>query len=147
MMECAECHHGQENHVSSICNGSLECFCEKFVPPVLFEFAQLVEKFKHQHRNVEEKCQFILNKMPPTRNAGEKSFAKIYREIWFGFKIRKDGTKLTTEEWKRMPHDDTINRAKRRVKHNHPELGTYNPKVLYEQTALFQALMELAVYE
>ena len=43
-----------------------------------------------------------------------------------------------------MPHDDTISRERRRVKADHPELATYNKEVLWHQTAIYQALMEMA---
>ena len=156
MGECAKCFHSVENHkpidgakasdfISHICTGALDCRCEHFEEQYLEAFAVEIAMHKQKRWTQFDKAKYILEKIPQTRNAGEKTFAKIYNEIWFGFKIRKDGTKLTIQEWRRMPHDDTINRAKRRVKHNHPELGTYNPKVLYEQTALFQALMEMAI--
>ena len=147
MTKCANplCDHPNENHAGGICTGSLECLCQKFLEPVLEQFAQEVEAKKARLKSVYDRCKFILQKIPPTRNAREKSFAKIYREIWYGFKIRKEGTKLTTQEWRRMKHDDTINRQKRMVKNDHPELQTYDSKVLYHQTALYQAIIEQAV--
>jgi len=138
------CNHEEENH-KGICNGSFTCLCQKFIPPVLEEFAQEVEVNKAKFKTVYQRCKFILVKIPASRNAREKAFAKIYREIWYGFKIRKEGTKITTDEWKRMEHDDTINRAKRLVKADHPNLQTYDSKVLMHQTALYQALIEIAV--
>ena len=141
---CAKCFHQKENH-QGVCNGSLECMCTKYEPPYMYEFAHRVEQEKHTRKDVYRRCEFILREIPATRNAGEKSFAKIYREIWYGFKIRKDGTKITTEEWERMPHDDTINRAKRKVKQDKPELATYDKEVLWHQTAIFQALLEMSV--
>lgn len=111
----------------------------------MFEFAHRVEEEKHLRKDFYRRCEFILREIPATRNAGEKSFAKIYKEIWFGFKIRKEGTKLTTDEWKRLPHDDTINRAKRKVKQDNPELATYDKEVLWHQTAIYQALLEMSV--
>jgi len=146
-MKCGNpsCNHPIENHRSSICNGDLTCFCEKFIEPVLEQFAQEVEANKATMKSVYDRSRYILRKLPPTRNAGEKSFADIYREIWYGFKIRAKGTTLTRKERKRMKHDDTINRAKRFVKADYPELKTYNPKVLYHQTALYQAIMEMSV--
>lgn len=95
-------------------------------------------------KTIYQRCYFILKKIPKTANAGEKVFAKIYREIWYGFKIRKEGTRLTTTEWKRMPHDDTINRQKRMVKYDHPDVATYESKMQIHQTALFQAIIEQA---
>lgn len=145
-MNCGNpnCNHPNETHKGGICMGSLECRCEKFTEPILEAFAQEIEVQKAKLKSVYERCKFILTKLPPTRNAGEKTFAKIYREIWYGFKIRKDGTKLTTVEWKRMKHDDTINRQKRMVKKDHSDLGTYSPKMQYHQTALYQAIIEQA---
>ena len=120
------------------------CFCEKFVEPVLAAFAAEVEVYKAKRWNIFDKCKYILEKIPQTRNAGEKTFAKIYNEIWFGFKIRASGTSLTTEEWKRMPNQDTISRERRRVKQLNPSLATYSPKVLMHQTAIWEALMEMS---
>ncbi len=143
-MTCAKCFHPRENH-GAICSGSIECFCEEFIEPVLEEFAQRVEKYKAEHKGLYKRAKFILTKIPTTRNAGDKSFPKIYKEIWYGVKIRKAGTNLTYDVWKKIPSDDWINRAKRHVKEEYPELKTYNPKVLFEQTALYQAMMEMAI--
>lgn len=146
-MNCGnpKCSHPEENHKGSICNGSIDCFCEKFVIPELHTFAQEVEVQKAKLKSVFDRCRFILEKIPPARNAGEKTFAKIYWEVWYGFKIRREGTKITTDEFKRMKHADTINRQKRMVKQKHPSLATYDPKVLYHQTALYQAIVEMAI--
>ena len=146
MSLCAEpsCNHLEYNH-KVICNGSLECMCQKYVPPFLHEFAQEVEANKAKFKTIYDRSKFILEKIPPMRNAGEKSFAAIYREIWYGFKIRAQGTSITRKEWKRMPHDDSINRAKRKVKQDHAELATYDSKVLYHQAALYQAIVEMAI--
>ncbi len=145
---CANCFHPEHNHLSGgVCSGSITCRCPKYNPPFLFEFAQRVEQEKHIRKSIYDRCKFILEKIPPSRNAGEKSFSKIYKEIWYGFKIRKEGTKLTTEEWKRMPHDDNINRAKRMVKKDHPELKTYSAQVLWHQSAIYQALLEMTSEE
>jgi hypothetical protein len=150
LTECARCFHPKENHINidgtpkCVCNGSLQCMCDTWEEPYLAEFAQMVEKKKHELKTIKQRCEFILEKIPRTRNAGEKSFAKIYKEIWYGFKIRKEGTTLNTEEWKRMPHDDSINREKRRVKEN-PQLATYDPETIRKQNAIWEAYMELAI--
>ncbi len=151
-MKCARCFHPKENHKQiegtndcHICTGSIECRCEHFEIPFLVEFAQKIEMVKSVRKTIRSRCEYILEMIPKTRNAGEKTFAKIYKEIWYGFKIRKDGTKLTTEEWKRMPHDDSINREKRRCKQHNENLQTYSKEVLIEQSAIYQALMELAI--
>lgn len=145
-MTCAGCFHSFENHLESgVCNGSLTCMCHRYIPQELFDYAQEVEKIKSKTKKIYMRCKFILEKIPKTRNAGEKSFPKIYKEIWFGFKIRKEGTKYTTDEWNRMPTDDQINREKRRVKQHHPELKTYDPTMIKHQEASYQAYLELAI--
>ena len=141
---CADCFHQETNHKDGICNGSLTCMCPKYNPPFLFEFAQRVEEEKHIRKSIYQRVKWLLEELPTSRNAGEKTFYKIFIELWFGFKIRKDGTKLTTEEWKRLPNQDTINREKRRVKEDHPELKTYDKQVLWHQTAIFQSLLEMS---
>ena len=143
-VSCAKCFHDKSNHKDGVCNGSLTCMCPEYVEPILFEFAQLVEKEKLERKNIKKRCQWILETIPKTRNAGEKTFYKIYIEIWYGFKIRKEGTKLTAEEWKRLPNQDTVNREKRRCKHNDDSLKTYDPQVQEKQTIIFQALLEMS---
>lgn len=145
MPSCADCFHDEENHTGGVCSGSLTCMCPKYKQQVLFDFAHEVEMEKAIRKSVYKRCFFVLQKIPGSRNATEKTFPKIYKEIWYGFKIRKEGTKLTTEEWKRMPSDDVINREKRRVKHDHPELATYNKEMITHQEATYQAYLELAV--
>ena len=146
---CANCFHPAENH-GGICNGSLTCLCQKFIPPYLNRFAQRVEQEKAIRKSVKKRCQFILEKIPQTRNAGEKRFARIYKEIWHGVKIRKSLDKSTIVNdalWKEIPVDDYINREKRRCKQWHEELRTYSPEVVMEQTAIYQALLEMAIEE
>lgn len=152
LVQCSNCFHPEENHKPlegfkgfHICTGSLECRCEHFEPQMLRQFAARIEEEKHRRRTIKQRCEYLLEMIPPTRNAGEKTFAKIYREVWYGFKIRKEGTKFTTEDWKRMPHDDTINREKRRLKQHNDEYKTYDKQVLMEQTAIFQALVEMSL--
>jgi len=139
-----KCNHPKENH-GVICNGSIECFCEYWVEPVLEEFVQEVEAFKAKFKDDVRRASFILEKIPTTRNAGDKSFPKIYKEIWFGVKIRKGGTNLTYDVWKQIPSDDWINRAKRHAKENNPELRTYDPKTMFHQQTLYQAMVEMAI--
>lgn len=150
MSKCAGCFHEEENHQqmdgtpNCICSGSITCRCEHFDVPYLVEFAQRIEEEKYIRKNIFDRCLYILDKLPPTRNAGEKTFAKIYNEIWYGFKIRKANTTINTEVWKRLPNQDTINREKRRVKQKFPQFATYSKEVLMEQTAIFQALVEMS---
>lgn len=161
MTNCAKCFHAKENHkpidaekpieksdggfISHICTGDISCDCQHFEEPILVDFAQEVEKFKALFAGEVKRAEFILRKIPTTRNAGDKSFPKIYKEIFHGVKIRKLGTNLDYDTWKRMPSDDWINRAKRHAKRLNPELRTYDKKMLFEQTALYQAMMEMAI--
>jgi len=150
--KCAKCFHEKENHLlmdgtnNCVCNGSLQCRCDLFEEPYLVLFAQRIEEEKYQRKSIHKRCSYILEKIPQTRNAGEKTFAKIYKEIWHGFKIRKNySTPFTTDKWLEMPSDDTINREKRRCKQWNEKLRTYDPEVIMEQTAIYQALMEMAI--
>jgi len=142
-LNCGDCFHPQDNH-GVVCNGSLTCLCSKFVPNELYEFAEEIEKVKIQYKSLEERCKYILEKIPSLRNAGEKSFYKAYIWIWHDFKIKK-GTELDTNTWKHLPNPDSVNRAKRFVKHEHDELKTFDKKVLMHQTAIYQALCEMAI--
>jgi len=152
---CANCFHPKENHkpidgaaadsyISHICNATIDCNCQHYEEPYLVDFAQEIEKAKYEITIVYDRCVYILQKIPKTRNASEKTFGKIYNEIWHGVKIRKTGSNLSTEVWDRAKPSDSINREKRRAKKKHPELQTYDPKVIKKQAALFEAYMELA---
>ena len=150
-MTCAKCFHELSNHINidgtpkCICNGSITCRCEQFEEQFLVDFAQEIEKEKAIRRSIKARCEYILEKIPQTRNAGEKTFAKIYNEIWYGFKIRKENTVLNTEIWKRLPNQDTINREKRRCKQHNEDYKTYDPSVIRKQGLIYQALLELAI--
>jgi len=124
--------------------GDLSCQCFKFEEPFLFEFAQRIEEEKHIRKNIYKRVQYILENIPQSRNAGEKTFYKIFIEVWYGFKIRKDGMKMDKTVWDRLPNQDSINREKRRVKHEHPELGTYDANIIQHQSAIYQALLEMS---
>ena len=152
-MNCGNCFHPEGNHKNidgtdkAICNATIGCRCEKFVTHELMEFAERIEKEKYERRTVRERCEYILVNIPQTRNAGEKTFAKIYQEIWHGVKIRKnakDSTAIDSNIHKDMPHADTINRAKRSCKQWNDELKTYSKQVLFHQTAIYQALVEMS---
>lgn len=143
---CADCNHKKESHISAgVCSGSVSCQCKGFVEPILSKFFMEIEKAKNELRAIEKRCGFILEKIPKTRNAGEKTFYKIYIEIWHGFKIRKGSPSvLDTDTWKSLPNQDTINRGKRKCKQFHEELRTYNPEMMERQATLYQAVMEWA---
>ena len=118
--------------------------CSEYKPSELYEFAQEVEKVKLVYKSLKERCEFVLEKIPQLRNAGEKSFYKAYIWIWHDFKIKK-GTELDTDTWKHLPNQDSVNRAKRFVKHERDDLKTYSKDVLMKQTVIYQALCEMAV--
>lgn len=156
MGNCAKCFHAEENHkpidgtketdfISHICTGSLECRCEHFEEPYLVEFAQDIEKAKYEITKIYDRSVYILKNIPQTRNASEKTFGRIYNEIWHAVKIRKDNSNVTTEVWNRSKASDSINREKRRAKKDYPPLKTYDPKVARKQIVLFEAYMELAI--
>lgn len=141
-----KCNHPKENHTQVVCNGDLMCMCEKYEEPEIYAFFQEVEAQKEKLKTVEKRCKFLLEKIAPSRNAGEKNFCKIYWEIFENLKIRKGNPQaLDTNTWKRLTNADTINRAKRKVKADNPELATYNPEVREHQSQLFQAYSEWAV--
>lgn len=160
MSNCAKCFHPKENHkpvdiprnyeknpddfASHICTGSINCDCQHFEEAYLVDFVQEIEKQKSIRKTIYQRCFYILDKIAPTRNAGEKTFAKIYNEIWYGFKIRAKGTNYTLVDYKRLPNADTVNREKRRVKQANSRLQTYDPLVIGQQTTIFQAYLELA---
>ncbi len=151
MPECANCFHSKYNHKPiegydncHICTGSLECRCEKYEEPYLTEFAQNIEKEKVKRWSIFDRCEHILKTIPQIRNSGEKTFYKIYIEIWFGFKIRAASTSLTKKEWDRLPNQDTVSRERRRVKQHNPDLESYDPKVIKGKAAIYETLMEMA---
>jgi hypothetical protein len=114
----------------------------------LVRFAERIEQEKKERKDIKRRCEYILVNIPQTRNAGEKTFAKIYQEIWHGVKIRKhasDSTSINTNIYKDMPHHDSINRAKRMCKQWNDELKTYSKEILFHQTAIYQALVEMSV--
>lgn len=144
---CAKCFHSKENHYEKgVCTGDLTCTCDHYVAPFLYEFAHRIEQEKYIRKDIYSRCEYILREIPPTRNAGEKTFAKIYYEVWEGLKIRVNNPQtLDKKTWDRLSNQDTINREKRRVKANHPELATYDKKIEWHQTAIYQALLEMSV--
>jgi len=156
MGNCAGCFHAKEHHTPvdgsngkiDTCSGSIDCRCEHFEESYLVEFAQDIEKHKIICKTIKHRAGYILDKIPQMRNAGEKSFAKVYREIWYGIKVRKnaqDCTTITTALHHKIPHDDSINREKRRCKQWDAELRTYDPKIIKKQAAIFEAYMEMAI--
>ena len=140
---CSKCFHSREYH-GVVCSGSITCLCEKFIESYLVEFAQKIERVKHQYRSLYDRAEYLLALIPQIRNAGEKSFYAVFIWVWYGFKIKK-GTELNQEIWKRLPNQDSVNRAKRFVKHDREDLRTYKKEVLIEQTAIYQAICELAI--
>ncbi len=160
MTDCAKCFHPKENHKPvkgddgefikkdgfecHICTGELMCSCQRFEEPYLVEFAQDIEKVKHERKTIFDRVLYILTNIPQTRNASQKTFGKIYNEIWHGMKIRVENSNVNTDVWNRTASWDSINREVRRAKREQPTLATYDPKVIRKHQVIFQAYMELA---
>lgn len=145
---CADCFHSEENHSSGgVCSGSITCMCSKYNPPFMFEFAHRVEQEKHIRKSIYKRVEWLLDELPTIRNSGEKTFYRLFIELWYGVKIRKyTGLTLTKDVWDRIPNQDSVSRERRRVtdeKHR-PELGSYDKEVVWHKTAIFQALMEIS---
>jgi len=64
---CANCFHDRANH-KAICNATLTCICEKYVEPEIVEWANEVEMYKFQHKSVEARVKYMLEKWPHFRN-------------------------------------------------------------------------------
>lgn len=140
---CGHCYHDKSSHHDGVCMGDLSCHCFTFVENELYNLALEVEKAKLTIKSIEKRCKFLLEKIPQLRNAGEKSFYKVFIEFWYGFKIRKgEPSKMDTDTWKRLPNQDTVNRAKRKVKQHNDDLKTYDPETLRKQEVMFQAITE-----
>ena len=149
-MNCGNCFHPEGNHKNidgtnkAICNATIGCRCEEFTPNDLVEFANEIELIKDECSEIYDRCKYVLEKIPNSRKAGEKSFYKIYVWVWHDFKI-KNGTELNGKIWKTLPNQDTCNREKRRVKQQHPELQTTDKIIISHQQARFMANMEMAI--
>lgn len=157
MTDCSKCYHPKENHkpidgalgtdfISHICTGALDCRCEHYEEPYLVEFAQDIAKVKHERKTIFDRVLYILTNIPQTRNASQKTFGKIYNEIWHGMKIRAKNSNLTTDVWNKTASWDSINREVRRAKREQPTLATYDHKVIEKHAIIFQAYMELAAH-
>lgn len=152
-MTCGNCQHDKANHVNidgtpnSICNATIYCNCECYMESNLVEFAEEIEKLKSELKFVKHRVRWILEKIPQTRNAGDKSFPKIYFEIWHGVKLRKAPVTISINQWNDLPSSDDINRMKRHVKQYNPELRTYDPDMLKHQIAKYQAVLEFVTID
>ena len=138
---CASCFHQRENH-KAICNATLTCICEKYVEPQIVEWANEVEMYKAQHKFVEDRMKYMLEKWPHLRNCRDKTLGKVYKSIWHAFWPSKN-TVYTVAKFKEMPETDTITRAKRNIMKNNPELRSFDDKFIRHKEAKFQAYLEL----
>jgi len=161
LSDCAGCFHPKENHKPvkgengeffkkddfecSICTATIECSCEHYEEPYLMEFAQDIAKVKYESKNIYDRVVYILKNIPQMRNASQKTFGRVYNEIWHGVKIRKYYSNLTTEVWDRSKASDSINREVRRAKRENDTLKTYDPKVIRKHVVVYQAMMEMAI--
>ncbi len=138
-MTCANCFHEFINHKEgSFCTETLSCMCQHYETP-MSEFINEINKSLELHKTIEKKVKFILEKIPNLRNAGEKSFSQAYRRIVFG--LNKNDP-IPRGLWKHMPHDDSINRARRKVVQHNPDLGKTDHKAITMAGATQQGILE-----
>lgn len=148
MNTCADCFHLEENH-KGICNATLTCLCQKFIPQELFDFASDIEKYKHEAKDTYSRCLHMIQRLPHLGNMkiSDKSFAKIYKSYWHAFWPGKN-TVFTKQKYDEMPDDGAITREKRRVLNTkHPELKIFDKTAAEKKAAKFQAYMELATID
>lgn len=153
MSNCADCFHPEENH-RGICNATLNCLCQKFIPQELFDFAADIEKYKHEAKSIRARVLILIQKLPHLGNdkVSDKTFAKVYKSYWHGFWPSKK-TVFTQQKFQEMPESDYINREKRHVlndltsKGGHPELKIFNQEAAEKKAAKFQAYVELATID
>ena len=144
--ECFKCRHKIEDHKEGFCNGSINCMCSQFVLPALANLMAIIESVKQEYKKDRPRCKYLLEHIPPLRNAGEKSFHKAYMWIWNDLKItNKNPPKLDLKTWQSLPNFETIGRAKRFVKQHNPELRTYDPLTKFHQSGVYQALLEMVM--
>lgn len=141
-MACGKCFHEKENHDSSICNGSLTCLCPEYEQPTS-EFINEINKALASMITTKTRVKYILTKIPNLRNAGEKSFSKAYRNLVYGL---KQNDPIPRGLWKNIPHDDTINRAKRNIQQFYPYLAKTDHKAIVMAGATQEGILE-ALYD
>lgn len=110
------------------------------------EFVQQINKSLSVMWSIDKNVQIILEKIPSLRNAGEKKFARAYKRLVYGFGPRKDSL-YTNQKWVQMPHDDPINRSKRRVVTKHSELGKNEHKAIVYAGLTQAGIMEYVTQE
>ncbi len=138
-MTCAKCFHPQDNHDEGhFCTGSFSCMCQHYEVPVS-EFINEIEKSLTTMKTCKNKVKFILQKIPNLRNAGEKKFARAYRNLVYGL---KQNDPIPRGLWLQIPHDDTINRAKRNIQQFNPELAKNDHKSITMAGATQQGILE-----
>jgi len=147
-MLCADCFHEEENH-KGICNATLDCLCQKFIPQELFDFAADIEKYKFIAKTTYARCLHMILRLPHLGNdkISDKRFAQIYKSYWHAFWPGKN-TVFTKQKYEEMPDDGAIAREKRRVLNTkRPELKIFNQKAAEKKAAKFQAYVELATFD
>ncbi len=138
---CSKCFHPKANHKENhFCTADLTCMCENFVEPIS-NFVNEINRSLELHKSIEIRVKIILTRIPNLRNAGEKSFAKAYKKLVYGFGPKK-GVEYTHAIWKMMPHDDSINRARRKTIQHNPELGKNNHKAVTMAGATQEGILE-----
>ncbi len=142
-MSCSKCFHPLENHKEGhFCTAALDCMCQHYEVSVS-EFVNEINRSLSTMKKCKEKVKFILEKIPNLRNAGEKKFARAYRKLVYGL---NQNDPIPRGVWLQIPHDDTINRAKRSIQQNNPDLAKDNHKAIVMAGATQAGILE-ALYE
>jgi len=132
------CNHIQENHEKSICDGTIDCMCEKFVVPIS-DFINTINATIVHFKGVEKKVEYILEKIPNLRNSGSKSFPRAYKKLVYNINQNEP---IPRGLWKTIPADDTITRAKRHVQQHNPDLVKFDINVIRRDVAIQQGILE-----
>ena len=138
-MSCSKCFHPKDNHKEGhFCTGSIDCMCQHYEVPVS-EFVNEINRSLTTMKKCQDRVKFILEKIPNLRNAGEKKFARAYRRLVYGL---NQNDPIPRGLWLQIPHDDTINRAKRRVQQLNPSLAKDDHRAITMAGATQEGIME-----
>jgi len=143
-LTCANCYHDKDPYHKEghFCTADLTCTCDHYVAEIS-EFLNQINAAMASMKTTKSRTKYILQKIPNLRNAGEKSFRTAFKRIVFGL---KQNDPIPRGMNKKIPHDDTINRAKRNIQQFNPKLRAYNEKAIIMKGAAQAGILE-ALYE
>jgi len=145
---CADCFHEEANH-DGICNATLTCLCQKFIPQELEDFAADIDRYKYIALTVKARVLHMILRLPHLgdNKISDKSFSRIYKSYWHAFWPGKN-TIFTKQKYNEMPSDSDIEREKRRILNTeHPELKIFDRISAEKKAAKYQAYVELATID